>query len=57
MKVTYDKDAGATYVYLSKQRINHTKRISDNVFIDIDDRGKVVGIELLDTTRPEVKVL
>lgn len=47
MKATYDKEADAMYVYLSPGKIKETVSLNDRVIVDIGERGKVVGVELL----------
>lgn len=47
MKMTYDREANAIYLYLTSTKIAHTQPINENVNLDIDAEGRVVGIELL----------
>lgn len=51
MKVTYDKQADAMYIYLAKGKIKKTLGINPRVIVDIGEKGKVVGIELLFVSR------
>lgn len=48
MKITYDRDADALYIRLKngteKVRVN---RVSEDVACDLDEEGRVVGIEVL----------
>jgi len=48
MKFNYDKIADAAYLYLNKGKIKKTIEISDNVLLDVDTKGKIIGIEILD---------
>lgn len=49
MKVTYDPEADAMYIYLSKGEITNTKEISPGVIADYAGK-KLLGIELLDAS-------
>ena len=51
MKVTYDKEADAAYIYL-KDRINKgevksTISMNENIILDFDANKKLIGIEIL----------
>ena len=47
MKLHYDKEADAVYIYLNKGKIFNTKKIGEGLIVDFNKRGGVVGIELL----------
>ena len=47
MKITYDKQADAMYIYLSEGKIKNTIEVNPRMIVDIGERGKVIGIELL----------
>lgn len=47
MKITYDKDADAMYVKLTTEKYSKTKVIDRNTILDLDEKGNVIGIELL----------
>lgn len=51
MKVAYDKEADAAYIYL-KDRINKgevksTISMNENIILDFDANKKLIGIEIL----------
>lgn len=48
-KLTYDQDAEAFYARFAPDgtRIAETKEVAPNVTIDLDDRGNLVGFEVL----------
>jgi len=49
MRLTYDPQANVAYIRLrEKQGDVETIRITDDFLVDIDERGQVCGIELLD---------
>ena len=47
MKITYDPDADAMYIYLKEGKSFKTKEVDDNTILDYDSKGNVIGIELL----------
>ena len=49
MKVTYDPLADAVYIYLTteSQKVETTHMLAEGVAVDIGDKGKVVGFEIL----------
>lgn len=51
MKVQYDKTADAMYIYLSKGKVQKTVKISDRAFVDVDKKGNVIGMEVLDISK------
>lgn len=47
MKITYDSEAEAAYIRLSKGNVHRTQKVADNLLIDLNRKGKVLGVELL----------
>ena len=48
MKIQYDKIADAMYVYLGiKKKVARTIEINDRLIVDLDKKGNVIGIEML----------
>ena len=50
MKISYDKVADALYIYLRKGKVAKTKKVTSRLLIDVDKRGNVLGIEILDVS-------
>lgn len=50
MKITYDKIASAAYMTLRKGKVTKTVEMSENVIIDLDKKGNLVGIEMLNAS-------
>ena len=50
MKIEYDKEVDALYIRLQEKKISKTKEIEDGLNIDLDENGKLIGIEILDAT-------
>ncbi|MCC6325281.1 MAG: hypothetical protein DCC43_16105 [Candidatus Brocadia sp.] len=51
MKIEYDKEADALYIQLKETRVFDNIDIEDGVTIDIDEKGHIIGIEILDATQ------
>ncbi len=57
MKITYDSDADAMYIYLDEEaKVDRTKEVDKDVIVDYDNKGKIIGVELLfvKEKRPEL---
>ena len=50
MKLEYDKDVDALYVYFQEAKVSRSVDVEEGVVIDYDARGGVVGIEILDAS-------
>lgn len=54
MKITYDKEADAAYIYfkdISQGEVDRTISINESVNIDLDKEGRTIGIEVLDASK------
>ena len=51
-KIEYDKTVDALYVYSGKGRIYKTIKLNQRVLFDVDKKGYIVGIEVLDASKP-----
>lgn len=49
--VTYDKDANAAYIRFSSETVFESEEISQNIVLDYDAEGKIVGMEILDASK------
>jgi len=50
MNIRYDKKQNALYIDLAKGTYDKSKKITDSILVDVDKKGKVLGIEILDAT-------
>jgi len=50
MKISYDKIADALYIYLRSGKVAKTKKVTSRLLIDMDRKGNVLGIEMLDVS-------
>jgi len=51
MKIEYSKEADAIYVYFKEEFVAKSKEIEDVVVIDFDEKGQLIGIEVLDVSQ------
>lgn len=54
MKVTYDKEADAMYVYFEEPRAGsakYTVALNDDIIVDFDKDKKIIGIEILSASQ------
>jgi uncharacterized protein YuzE len=51
MKIEYSKEADAIYVYFKEEYVAKSKEIEDGVVIDFDEKGQLIGIEVLDVSQ------
>ena len=50
VRVEYDPKADAMYVWLRKARYEISEELAENVIIDLDKSGRIIGIEILDAS-------
>ncbi len=50
MKIEYSKEADAIYVYFKEAFVKKSKEIEDGVVVDFDEKGQLIGIEVLDVS-------
>lgn len=46
MKVNYFSDTDTAYIELSNQEVAETKDINENILIDLDEYGQLVGMTI-----------
>jgi len=51
MKITFDKDADAVYIEFSSGEFVSNKKIDNETIIDFDEKGNILGIELLNVSK------
>lgn len=54
MKLEYDKEADAAYIYfkdISDGEVVSTISLNNSVNVDLDKEGKTLGIEILDASK------
>jgi uncharacterized protein YuzE len=51
MKIEYDREVDAVYIYLQQKQVVKTIELSDVVKVDLDEEDNLIGIEVLDATQ------
>ena len=49
--VTYDPSVDAAYIRLGRGKVANTTEMSENIILDYDADGRVIGIEILTATK------
>ncbi|MDO8552975.1 MAG: DUF2283 domain-containing protein [bacterium] len=47
MKATYDKEADAMNIRVKNGKVYKTLEISDSILVDVDKKGRALGVEIL----------
>jgi len=47
MRIEYDSEADSLYIHIQKKKVFKTKEIEEGVNIDIDEKGKIIGFEIV----------
>jgi uncharacterized protein YuzE len=47
MKINYDKIADSIYINIQKGKITKTQKVNENMVVDLDRDGGVIGVEFL----------
>jgi uncharacterized protein YuzE len=55
MKITLDKEADAMYIEVSDEKFATNRKIDDETILDLDESGKIIGIELLNVSKRMAK--
>ncbi|MCS7385801.1 MAG: DUF2283 domain-containing protein [archaeon GB-1867-005] len=56
-QISLDEEAGALYIKLKNGKIAKTLESEDLMLIDLDDEGKVIGIEVLTSNKEILRAL
>ena len=51
VRVEYDAKADAMYIWLRKAKYDISEELAENVVIDLDKNGRIIGIEVLDASK------
>jgi len=55
----FDPEVGALYVKLREGKVSMSEPIADNVVLDLDEKGEIIGLEILlpSTIKDDVKAM
>jgi uncharacterized protein YuzE len=51
VQVEYDKKADAMYIRIRKAKYDISEELAENVILDMDKNGRIIGIEVLDASK------
>ena len=51
MNIKYDKKIDALYIELAVGEYNDSRKINEDIVVDADKKGKVLGIEILNAKK------
>jgi uncharacterized protein YuzE len=51
VRVEYDEKADAMYIWLRKAKYDISEELAENVVLDLDKNGRIIGIEVLDASK------
>jgi uncharacterized protein YuzE len=55
MKIQYDKDVDAAYIYLEhpikEGEVKKTIKVKEDINVDFDDSGRLLGVEILNASK------
>lgn len=58
MLISYDPVAEAAYIKLDhKSKVARTVRVSDDMVVDLNARGRLIGVELLDPASANLRII
>jgi uncharacterized protein YuzE len=50
MRIEYDREVDALYIRLQEKYVARTIEVEEGLNLDLDDNGKLIGLEVLDAT-------
>jgi len=51
MNITFDEQADALYIQFQEGTSKKTIKVQDGILIDLDEQGRIFGIEILDVSQ------
>ena len=51
VRVEYSEKSDAMYIWLRKAKYDISEELAENVIMDLDKRGRIIGIEVLDASK------
>lgn len=51
MKITYDPETDTLTIRLKKSRVSESDELQEGIIADLDAKGNIVGLEILDASK------
>ena len=55
-RIKYDPSADALYISIREDKIAYSDEISDGIIVDYNEKGDVIGIEILEFSKKKVNL-
>jgi len=55
-KISYDPEADALYIRVKEDEISNTIELRENIIIDLNPKGELIGIEILNFTKTSINL-
>ncbi len=55
-KVKYDPTADALYIKIKEDKIKDTTEIDTNIIVDYNEKGEIIGIEILNFSKTKINL-
>ncbi len=57
MKIEYDPEVDALYIQIREAQAERTEELESGVIVDYDDRGNLIGMEVLNASKRVERLL
>ena len=51
VRVEYSEKSDAMYIWLRRAKYDTSEELAENVIMDLDKKGRIIGIEVLDASK------
>jgi uncharacterized protein YuzE len=51
----YDESCNALYIRIKRGKVAETEPVSDNLILDLNKKGEIIGVEILGPTQIDIK--
>jgi uncharacterized protein YuzE len=51
VRVEYSEKSDALYIWLRRAKYDISEELAENVIMDLDKKGRIIGIEVLDASK------
>lgn len=55
-RIEYDPIADALYIKIREDKVAYSTEVNDNIIVDFNEKGEVVGLEILHFSRSKVNL-
>ena len=55
-RLEYDSIADALYIRVRDDKVHDTIEVSKNIIVDLNDKGEIIGIEILNFSKSKINL-